>query len=136
MRYLNFDLDERIYKDRRKQEPSLIKEGCYRGIDYFITTMCQHPCAYIVEPNGMSIHKAEMRVNGGVTYDEMGHWLVRKSQSRIIGWDYAHCWDVMYLPHEDFYQPEDMARTHTVESVESDIHKAIDGILDGYKEEK
>ena len=113
------------YTSTRLACPKILAEGLYKGLQYCITTIGTHPCAYVGIPKGHPLYgkhydkKARNGVSsiahGGLTYSERnmplkGLW--------NIGWDYAHYGDRSGLSNE--------GKEWTTEEILRNVHEVID----------
>lgn len=117
------------YASSRLACPKVLAEGLYKGLQYCITTIGTHPCAYVGIPKGHALYgkhydKSVLNhisalAHGGLTYSERsiplkGLW--------NLGWDYAHYGDYRPGISED-------GRKWTTEEILENVHEVIDLII-------
>ena len=80
------------------------EHGTYKGYNWIIRNFGSHFCAYVEIPKDHPLYGKgwndeamyELSCNGGVTYTN------ESANGWIIGWDYAHCFNIGESLH--FYQ--------------------------------
>ena len=93
-----------IYGTERKIE--ILDEGTYLGFDYYILNLGTHPTAYVKLPKNVYIPMYDIRVHGGISYNENYLFLGqnKRIEGKFIGWDYSHCDD--YTGYEKLFGKE------------------------------
>lgn len=124
-------MKQMIYSAVRTQ-PEQLAVGEYKGFNYYVLSMCTHPCAYIdvtdTDLNGKDFCVIDLECHGGLTYSRNYLATVDK-KGWFIGWDYAHWGD--YAGYEMIYPEERQVggkKWHTEEIV-AECKAVIDRIL-------
>lgn len=84
----------------------VLDSGNYRGFNYYILNLGNHPTAYIEVPKSSKYYEKDMYdidldVHGGITYSNDHLYISdkKKIEGMFIGWDYAHYGD--YAGYEE-----------------------------------
>ena len=96
-----------VYQKDRKIE--LLDSGNYNGYNYAIFSYGTHPCAYVEIPKDNPCYKLKedkledlISCHWGITYyrnfnskgkEHSPHIYDVFGKAKVIGWDYAHCYD-------------------------------------------
>ncbi len=113
-------------------ERTLLAHGIYKGLDYYVLSLGSHPCAYVNCKNYL-INEDDIECHGGVTYhaDHLDLPLIA-IEGNFIGWDYAHCYDFIYLKTDTL---EDALRSsrgkkYTTDKMIADCINVIEQIVE------
>ena len=118
------ELKPMIYEDWHKTE--VLGVGEYKGVRWVITSVGNHPCAYVCISGTRYWHmnretlENTIECHFGVTYvGYLNHVPEARDGKKYVGWDYGHYTD--YLPYRGEYGDK-----WTSEAVLSEIKGVID----------
>lgn len=108
LKYKIEDTTDSIYLGCLLEHGRIIEKGTCFGLDYLITTMGSHPCAYVRIPKGHPLYSKHytdinklLEVHGGFTFsgslDDLCLSIENGKLLGWLGWDYAHAGDFIDL---------------------------------------
>ena len=88
------------YRELRDISPEIVDKGRVGKVEYYITNLGTHPCAYLGVSSrhkiyGKNEEKLALNVHGGLTYGEVGNGNPFSKYRYWFGWDYAHSGDFL-----------------------------------------
>jgi len=128
-----------VYQPERKIE--VLHDGVYEGYHYAILSYGTHPCAYVEIPKDHPYYKYNtdkiediISCHWGITYchnfksnhkDASAHIYEVFGKSKVIGWDYAHCYDYSgtYIKRPSVYF--DSLKKWTTEEIYEEVIEVI-----------